>query len=155
MIKLMSSIKCSIEDDDEDDVDQQFVESPWPPRGQLWTRAKFDICKLLFVSRVHFLICFSCEWAPLARGLFSRASENDYGAQPTQDPCVNTSWEIQLRNTVQKYSWKMQARMIMVHPGYPGSSCVHKLRIQLRNRVEKYSCQIQLRNIVETYSWKM
>ena len=61
-----------------------------------------------YLFRVHFLICFSCEWAPLARGLFSRASENDYGAQPqppTQDSCVHKLGNtVQKLNTVEKYT---------------------------------------------------
>ena len=67
---------------------------PWPLHDEIWTCAKFAICKLLFVSSAFanlFFMWVSGSWA----SLFSRASENDYGAHTTSTlACLG--WEIHL-----------------------------------------------------------
>ena len=73
---------------------------PWPLHDEIWTCAKFAICKLLFVSSAFanlFFMWVSGSWA----SLFSRASENDYGAHTTtttsNHPCLACpGWEIHL-----------------------------------------------------------
>ena len=87
---------------------------PWPLHDEIWTCAKFAICKLLFVSSAFanlFFMWVSGSWA----SLFSRASENDYGAHTTPRPlpCLPG-----LRNSLDKSKYKYILLQIQMHSIY-------------------------------------
>ena len=74
---------------------------PWPLHDEIWTCAKFAICKLLFVSSAFanlFFMWVSGSWA----SLFSRASENDYGAHHTTTSLP--AW-------VEKFTWQKHLKI--------------------------------------------
>ena len=84
---------------------------PWPLHDEIWTCAKFAICKLLFVSSAFanlFFMWVSGSWA----SLFSRASENDYGAHHTTPPppCLAG-----LRNSLDKNIRKYKCTVCKIH----------------------------------------
>ena len=77
------------------------------------------------------------------RSLFSRASENDYGAQPTQDPCVHKLGNTveKVRNTAEKYRTPVytnfQSNAIITQ-----DACVHNLALQCNeNTFKTHLCE--------------
>ena len=93
--------------DDVDEVDLPCgLLYPWPLHDEIWTCAKFAICKLLFVSSAFanlFFMWVSGSWA----SLFSRASENDYGAHHT------TTTTTSLPGRVEKFTWQKHSKIQM------------------------------------------
>ena len=153
-------------EDEEDEVNQLFAETPWP-HDQVWTCAKFDICKLLFVSSAFSNLFFMWVSATCARLVFARKWEwlwcttTNPGLLCTQVGKysweIKYSWEMQLINTIYKYSWKIQLRNNIVEKRKwewlwctTTNSCVHNLR----NTFVEYCWEIQLTNTFEKYSWE-
>ena len=109
LMRCLPNYIFAVEDHNEDDLNQIFVESVtltmWGPH-----MIKFELVpNLIFANyylfRVHFLICFSCEWAPLAQLVFARKWEWLWCTTNSGPLCTQVgkySWESE------KYSWEIQ-----------------------------------------------
>ena len=73
------------------------------------------------------------------RSLFSRASENDYGAQPTQDPCVHKLGNTveKVRNTAEKYRTLVCTQNLQSNAIITLDACVHNLALQCNKNTFK------------------
>ena len=86
---------------------------PMTPHDQDWTCAKFEICKLLFVSSAFSNLFFMWASATCAQLVFARNWEWLWCKTNPGPLCTQFekyTWEIHLRNALEKYNWEMQLR---------------------------------------------